>query len=105
MMEVLIWLENAILLLVFGDTASHERTMLLIFYTEYTERVLDYLSYPQSTMGNYGWARRKSLKIEVLRWPESSILRWVFANTVNASYMFFELMYKRYVAINSSKNT
>ena len=42
---------NVTLRTVFGNTLFHIRAMLLIFYTEYTESVVDSALYPQSTMG------------------------------------------------------
>ena len=33
-----------------ANTAFHKRAMLLIFYAEYTESLVDILSYPESTM-------------------------------------------------------
>ena len=36
----------------FANTVFHKRIMLLIFYVEYTESVLDILSYLESTMGS-----------------------------------------------------
>ena len=50
-MEGLTWLGNASLILVFANTVFHERAMLQIFYAEYTESVIEILSYPKSTMG------------------------------------------------------
>ena len=44
-------LENAILRLVFVNTAFHKRAMLQIFYAEYAESMLDILSYQESTIG------------------------------------------------------
>ena len=43
--------KKSILRLVFANTVFHKRRMLQIFYAEYTEIVLDILSYPESTMG------------------------------------------------------
>ena len=37
---------------VFGKTLFHMRAMLLIFYAEYTESVVNLLLYPQPTMGS-----------------------------------------------------
>ena len=44
-------------------------------------------------------------KMNILKRLGNAILRLVFANTVNASfnYTFFQLLYKHYVAFNSSK--
>ena len=49
-MKALRWLENAIFGLVFAYTVFCKRTILLIFEAEFTERVLDKLSYPESTI-------------------------------------------------------
>ena len=42
--------ENAILRLVFANAIFHKRAILLIFQTEFTECVLEILSYPPSTI-------------------------------------------------------
>ena len=41
---------NSFLRLVFATIVFHKRVMLQLFYAEYTESVLDILSYPESTM-------------------------------------------------------
>ena len=58
-LEVLIWLANTILRFGFANTVFHKTAMIQLFYAEYAESVLDILSYPELTMGHYGWARRK----------------------------------------------
>ena len=45
------WLEHASLRLAFTTTVFHKRALLQRFYAEYTESVLDILSYPESNMG------------------------------------------------------
>ena len=81
--------------------------MPLIFYAEYTESVVDILSYPQPTMGPPWLGPEKIFKIKFLRRLDSAILRLVFANIVNApfNYAFFQPMYKQYAALNSPKTT
>ena len=49
-MKALRWLENVILELVFANTAFYKSTILKIFEAEFTESVLDKLSYPDSTI-------------------------------------------------------
>ena len=49
-MKALRWLEDAILGLVFANTVFYKSTILLIFEAEFTEGVLDKLSYPESIM-------------------------------------------------------
>ena len=49
-MKALIWLENAILGLVFANAVFYRSTILLIFEAEFTESVLDKLSYPESNI-------------------------------------------------------
>ena len=44
-------LENGILKLVSASTVFHKRAILLIFEAEFTESVLDFLSYPESNLG------------------------------------------------------
>ena len=50
-MKALRWLENAAFRLDFANTAIHKRAMLLIFYTDYTESVLNILTYLECAMG------------------------------------------------------
>ena len=100
-------LDNKILRLAFANTVFDRRAMVLSSHVEYTESVLDIPSIQSVIWAHRGWARRKIFKIKVLRRPESKILRLIFANTVNASftYTFLHLIYKQYVALNSSKTT
>ena len=60
-MEVLIWLKNTILVLVFANIVFYKREMLQIYYAECIESMLDMLSYPESTVGP-GWAGNKFAK-------------------------------------------
>ena len=89
--------------LAFAKTVFHKIAILLIFYTEYTKNVLEILSYPESYKGPHGWARRKILKLKVLRRLENAILRLVSANTVNVSfnYIFFQVVYKHYIVFKT----
>ena len=50
-MKAFRWLENGILMLVFGSTVFYKSTILLIFEAEVTESVLDILLYPGLTIG------------------------------------------------------
>ena len=50
-MKAFRWLENGILMLVFGNTVFYKSTILLIFEAEVTESVLDILLYPGPTIG------------------------------------------------------
>ena len=79
--------------------------MLIIFYADYTDSLLEIILYLDSSMGQYGWAQRNIFKIKVLRRLENAISRLVFANTVNASinYKLFQLLCKHSVVFNSSK--
>ena len=76
----------------FANTAFHKRAILLTFYTEYAESVLDFLSYPEPTIGPPWLGPEKN----ILRRLEDAIFRLVFANIVNSSFnfMFFQLLYK-----------
>ena len=67
----------------FDISLFHKGAMLLIFYAEYTESVLDSLLYPESTMGPPWLAQGKIFKLKALRRLENAILRLAFANTVN----------------------
>ena len=58
-MSVVRWLKNAIFILDFANTAFPKRAMLLAFYVEYTEVVLDIPSYLESTMVNHVWTQTK----------------------------------------------
>ena len=48
--KALRWVENAILGVVFTNTAFYKSTILLIFEAEFTRSMLDKLSYPESTI-------------------------------------------------------
>ena len=48
-MKVRRWLENAIMRLVFANTISYKRVALLSFELEFTESLLDILSYSKSS--------------------------------------------------------
>ena len=48
--NVLRSLENAFMILVFANTVSHKRAALLSFEVEFTETLLDVLSYPKCTI-------------------------------------------------------
>ena len=70
--------------------------------------MVDILSYPESTIGptmvGHG---EKNFKIKVLRRLENANLKSGFANALNKSSicMLFQLLYKVYVTLNSSKVT
>ena len=57
--ELLIWLDNAMLNVVF----TNNRAILLLFQAEFTESMLNTLLYPQSTMGPPWLGLEKFFKI------------------------------------------
>ena len=94
--------QNTTLRLILTNTEFCKRTMYATnMLRKIYKRVLDIISYPESTMGPPWLGLGKNFQNEGSQ--ESSILRSVFGNAVNASfnYKLFQLMYKHYVAFNS----
>ena len=69
--------------------------MLIVFYPEFIESVIDIRFHPASTKGpTMVELEEKIFKIKVLRWCENAILTLTFANTVNISYRSFQQLQK-----------
>ena len=65
-MKVLKKLVNASFILVFANTVLHKRAMVLIFYADFTRRVLSILSRVYY-VAHHGWVRIKFFKMKGLR--------------------------------------
>ena len=104
--ELLRWLENVILRFDSAISVFYKRVMLLIFYAEYIESVLDFVSYLESTMGPPWLGPEKSFKNQGSQTAGKRFLRLVLPKMLPLTkYAFFHLLHKHYVAFNSSKVT
>ena len=102
-LKVLRWPENAMLNLVFANRRANLLIFLRRSYRKYVRYYFVGRVYYGPAMAGLG----EIFQNEGSQMAGKRYLRLVFANTVNASfnYMFFQLLYKHYVAINSSEIT
>ena len=103
-MEVLRWMEDAIFRLDFANTVIHKRAMLPLLCRMYKKHVrhsfVTRISYGPTLVGP-----GENFQNECFQKAGKCYFKICFCNTVNASfnYTFFQLMYRYYVALNSSE--
>ena len=71
--EILKKLENAILRLVFANTAFYQRAMLLIIYAKYAESLLGIRSYTKFTLGPPRLDQDKIFKVYISERLENAV--------------------------------
>ena len=75
---------------------TNNRTILLIFQTEFRESVLDSILHTEYSTGPPWLGPEKNFQIVVFKWLENAILRLAFANTIFDKGAMLQLLYAEY---------